>query len=176
MIYWYERATGRMLRAIEGDSIGYGRFAHTSDVAGLPAPLQFCRWNGTSVEIDTARVAARRGEVYDAIDRTAMTRAAWQVTTPQGTFRVRKDEVDRYVAIGFSALLARLNVQLTWSITVHDVDGVAVALDANATLRLVAAIGDRYYALMQQAQGRKAEVGTATPEQLANFDPGSGIG
>lgn len=176
MRYWIRRADGSIARpAAEGDVATDGRFDLSADVANLPGPVDTCVWNGTAFVVDPARLASLKARLADRIDALALSRAALTVTTPAGTFRIRRDDIERYTAIGFAALFARLTTA-AFSITVRDIDATTVSLNADQTLRLLAAIGQRYYAVFQQAETRKALLANATAEQLRDFDPEAGIG
>lgn len=176
MRYWISRSTGALRGPAPDDArVSDMRFDLTPDIVDLPGPIECSRWDGAAVVADPVLIGAFKARLLGRIDELALSRAALQVTTPQGIFRTRRDDIERYTAIGFAALFAQLSNQ-GFSITVRDIDGVQVPLDRDQTLRLLAAIGARYYAVLQQAETRKAQLLAATPEQLKNFDPGQGIG
>ena len=175
--YWVRRADGAIARpASVGEAlVNDARFALTPEVALLPGPPECCLWDGSAFLVDAALLAALKARLADRIDALALARAALTVTTPAGTFRIRRDDIERYTAIGFAALFARLT-SAPFSITVRDADGLEVTLNQDQTLRLLAAIGQRYYTVFQQAEGRKAQLASATAEQLRDLDPEAGIG
>ncbi|WP_290889340.1 hypothetical protein [Arenimonas sp.] len=175
--YWIRRGDGSIARVVdEADPrLTDMRFDLTPELATLPGPAECCVWTGSAMVVDPARLADFKAQIADHIDRLAAARVALQVTTPAGTFRIRRDDIERYIGIGFAALFARLT-SAAFSISVRDVDNDQVVLNADQTLRLLAAIGQRYYAVFQQAETRKAQLAAATAEQLRDFDPADGIG
>lgn len=176
MRYWTHRATGRLFKEAAPDArVADARFDLTADLVDLPGPMNVCRWDGAQVAVDPVWLGEFKARLLERIDELALARVALQVTTPAGTFRIRRDDIERYIGIGFAALFARLANQ-AFSITVRDIDARPVTLDRDQVLRLLSEIGARYYAVFQQAEARKAQVLAATAEQLKDFDPGQGIG
>lgn len=176
MRYWVLRATGALVSEAAADAVlTDGRFDLTPDIELLPGPLACCVWDGQTVSVDAQALARLKARLSDRLDELAVARVALTVTTPQGTFRIRRDDIERYIGIGFAALFARLN-NTALNVTVRDVNGAAVPLTRDQLLGLLAAIGQRYYTVFQQTESSRAALAVATAEQLRDFDPEAGIG
>lgn len=176
MRYFVLRATGALVSEAPANAVlADGRYDLTPELPELPGPLSCCRWDGEAVTIDPAALAQFKARVAERIDELALARVAVTVSTPQGTFRIRRDDIERYIGIGFAAIFARLN-NSQMQITVRNTDGDAVTLNRDQILALLAAIGARYYGVFQQAETRKAQLAAATALQLRDLDPEAGIG
>ncbi len=174
MRYWIERSTGRLIRPAAPDAlVTDSRFALTDDVVDLPGPSSVCVWDGMQCVIDPVLVGEFKARLLARIDELSVERVAARVTTPFGTFRISRDDIERYIGIGFAALFARLFGQ-QMTVTVRDINGAQISLDRDQLLRVLAEIGGRYYAIWQAAETRKSQILAATPEELKRIDVETG--
>jgi hypothetical protein len=170
MRYWYRVADGGLLDVAEpGASRRDARFALTPEVTDLPGPVDVCCFDAGGLSVDPARLLAHREALVRRVHQHATERAATRVTTEQGTFPCRRHDLHRYSLMGFSALEA-LRSGAAFSVTLRDVDGVAVALSAAQFIALLSGAAARAQTLWQTAEERRQQIETATPAQLRDTD------
>lgn len=170
--YYYRRSDGRLTgQAPDQDPrVAHSEYGMTPDVPAPGAPLRCCRWDGTQITIDPSFVAEAKQELRRRIEeRHFVSIQKGALNTPFGQFRVRRDDIDAYILIGFAALFA-LQTSQSFSVTLRRADESSVTLTAQQVLRLLASIGERMAAALGARDAKLNELALATPEQLAMLD------
>lgn len=173
MRYWYDTATGNLKTEAPATlrAVGHSGYALTPDLATLPGPVSCCRWDGAQVVVDAALLAAAKVLLRNRIEEKAFTALQESVlTTPWGDLRVRKDDIDAYQMIGFSAIYA-IQTSGTFSVQIRKADDTLATLNATQFMRLLALIGDRMASKLTLRDTRLNQLAAATADDLKGFVP-----
>jgi len=106
MRYWYRTDSGNLTAEVTHQPTrGHSGFAQTPDLADIPGPIACCRWDGAAVVVNAALLAALKAKLREQIEANTFADVQEGVmTTPWGDFRVRRDDIDAYQMIAFSAI------------------------------------------------------------------------
>ena len=172
MHYWYRTDTLDLTAPVTNQPwAGHYKYAQTPDLADLPGPLRCCKWNGTTVVVDAALLAALKAELREKIERKALLETAdGTITTPWGDFRVRRDDIDAYQMIAFSAIYA-LQTNSAFSMALRRANDTSVTVTAGQFMQFMALIGSRMADKITTRDTRLNQLAAATAEQLKGFVP-----
>ena len=170
--YWYRQEDGHLVGQAPDGAIGVGHseYGRTPDLV-LPGPVKVCRWDGTAVVVDGAALARVKTVLRERVEEKALGDLQQGVlTTPQGDFRVRRDDLESYTLIGFAALYA-IQTSAPFSITLRRADDSSVTLNAQQFVRLLALAGERMAGRLAARDARLDQLAAATAEDLKTFVP-----
>jgi hypothetical protein len=172
MRYWYRTDNGNLIREAEYvPTRGHSEFAQTPDLADIPGPILCCKWNGAAVVVDAARLAAFKERLRERIETKAILEVQEGVlTTPWGDFRVRKDDIDAYQMVAFSAIYA-LQTSSAFSMTLRRADDTSVSVTASQFMQFINLVGQRMAAKLAARDTQLDQLAAATPEQLKGVTP-----
>lgn len=170
--YWYRQEDGSLVGQAPDGAVGVGHseYGRTPDVT-LPGPVKVCRWDGTQVVVDATALARVKAALRERVEEKAFSELQEAVlTTPQGSFRVRRDDLEAYTLIGFSALYA-IQTSGPFSITLRKADDTSATLTAAQFIRLLAFAGERMAARLAARDTRLDALAAASAEDLKTFVP-----
>jgi hypothetical protein len=172
MRYWYETSQGRLTSVVTTvPAKGHDGYGMTPDLADIPGPLRACRWNGTDVVVNPTLLATVKAELRRFIeDKYRLAVSETVLTTPWGDFRVRRDDIDAYQMIAFSAIYA-LQTSTAFSASLRRADDTNVTVTAGQFMQFMALIGSRMAARLSDRDTKLNQLAAATPEQLKGFEP-----
>lgn len=168
--YWYKLGTGYLTARVTNEPwAGHSAYGRTPDLADIPGPVQCCKWNGTQVVVDAARLAQYKAFLRDKIERKPFDEVQESVlTTPWGDFRVRRDDIDAYQMIAFHAIYA-LQTSTAFSMTLRRVNDTNVSLTAGQFMQFINFIGERMAAKLSTRDTRLNQLAATTAEDLKGF-------
>lgn len=171
--YWYRTDSGELKAEAPANPrpVGHSGYALTPDLADLPAPIAACRWDGSQVVVDVPRLSELKARLRQRVEESALLSVSEAVlTTPWGDLRVRRDDIDIYQMIGFTAIYAQ-QTSAPFSVQLRRADDSPVTVNALQFIRLLALIGERMGARLAARDTKLDQLAAATAEQLKSFEP-----
>jgi hypothetical protein len=172
MRYWYRVSNGNLVREVSVQpSRGHSEYAQTDDVGSLPGPIQCCKWNGSAVVADSTLVADYKAMLRAKVEESALLGvSSATLTTPWGDFPVRRQDIDAYQMIAFSAIYA-LQTSGSFSVTLRRANGTTVTVTAGQFMQFINLIGERMAAKLSARNAKLDQLASATAEELKAFEP-----
>jgi hypothetical protein len=172
MRYWYRTDSGNLTAAVTHQPTkGHSEYAQTPDLADIPGPIACCRWDGVAVVVDAALLAALKARLRSQIEESAFLEMQEGVmTTPWGDFRVRRDDIDAYQMIAFSAIYA-LQTSTAFSATLRRANDTNVSVTAGQFMQFMNLVGERMAAKITTRDTKLNQLAAATASDLKGFAP-----
>jgi hypothetical protein len=172
MRYWYRTDSGNLMAEVAHQPLrGHSEYAQTPDLADIPGPIPACRWDGNAVVVDAARLAALKAKLREQIEaKTFLDVQETVLTTPWGDFRVRRDDIDAYQMIAFSAIYS-LQTSTAFSATLRRANDTNVSVTAGQFMQFMNLIGERMAAKLTSRDNKLNQLAAATAADLKGFVP-----
>jgi hypothetical protein len=172
MRYWYRTDSGNLTAEVTNQPVkGHSEYAQTPDLTDIPGPIACCRWNGVAVVVDAARLAEYKALLRQKIEENAFLAVQESVmTTPWGDFRVRRDDIDAYQMIAFSAIYS-LQTSTAFSATLRRANDTSVSVTALQFMQFMNLVGERMAAKITLRDSKLNQLAAATASDLKGFVP-----